>query len=104
MLWPFEKQYFVAISLFVNVDKARYGFVDWKHRQSIVLVFRPTVLDHNVFALDITSFTEALSKCGQIWLCAASRSDTKKANHGYRRLLRMRGERPGDCRNDKTSE
>jgi hypothetical protein len=51
------------------------------------------VLDYNVLALDITGFTEALSKCGQIWLCASG-SDAKKTNHGRRRLLRPRRERP----------
>jgi hypothetical protein len=54
-------------------------------------------------AVDITGFTEALSKCGQIWLCASG-IDAKKANHWDRRLLRMHRERPADCRNDKTSD
>jgi hypothetical protein len=58
------------------------------------LVFYPTVLDYNVLALDITGFTEALSKCGQIWLCASG-SDTKKANHRHRWQLCTRRERLG---------
>jgi hypothetical protein len=53
--------------------------------------------------LDITGFTEALSKCSQKWL-GASESDAKKAHRWHRRLLRMRCEWPYRCGADSGDE
>src|SRR5215471_15415215 len=66
-------------------------------RQSMVLTFRPTVLDRHIPALDKTGFTEASPKCGQPVCLFASERDAEKSNHRHRRLLRARHERPRGC-------
>src|SRR5262245_30114681 len=40
--------------------------------QSVVLVLRPAILDHDILALDVTGFTKALPECGQISCTMAS--------------------------------
>src|SRR5262249_17385471 len=60
-------------------------------RKSIVVAFGRPDLDCNVLAQNITAFTKALMERGQ----AARRIDNvNKPDHGQRRLLRPRHERP----------
>src|SRR5262249_25139308 len=60
-------------------------------RKSIVVAFGRPDLDCNVLAQNITAFTKALMERGQ----AAWRIDNvNKPDHGQRRLLRPRHERP----------
>jgi hypothetical protein len=40
--------------------------------QSVVLVLRPAILDHDILALDVTGFANALPECGQITCTSAS--------------------------------
>src|SRR6516162_7910844 len=63
--------------------------------QSVVLVLRPAILDHDILALDVAGFTKALAECGQI---ACTEIDRRRAAeesyYRHRRLLRARRERP----------
>ena len=63
-------------------------------RQSVVLTFRPTVLDRHILAPDKTGLTEAPPKCGQPVCLFASERDAEKSNHRHWRLLRARRDRP----------
>ena len=38
--------------------------------QSIMLVLRPAILDHDILALDVAGFTNALPECGQAYTIA----------------------------------
>ncbi len=63
-------------------------------RQSIVLVFGPTVYDRHVLALDIAAVFEALAECAQTVRARVRRCGAEEPDHRQRRLLRARGERP----------
>src|SRR5262249_6765529 len=67
-----------------------------KHRQSIILAFRPAIFDLDVLAFDISCLFQSLAErtqadrvSGQVRRCAAEEPD-----HRHRRLLRARRERP----------
>jgi hypothetical protein len=62
--------------------------------QPTELVLRPAVFDHDVLALDIASFCQALAKRGQDACVLARCPGVEKPDHRQRRLLRARCERP----------
>ena len=62
--------------------------------QSVVLVLRPAILDHDILALDVTGFTNALPECGQIACTISKRRAAEETDHRNRGLLRARPERP----------
>ena len=67
-----------------------------KRRQSIIVFFRPMVLDGYILTLDKTGFLQTLAERGQVGrgrVCAG-RCAGEEADQRYR-LLRGRGERPG---------
>jgi len=65
-------------------------------RQSIIVTLCPAVFDRQVLALDVAGFFQALSeRCHGVCDCAR-RYVTEEADHRHRRLLRARGERPGN--------
>ncbi len=64
-------------------------------RQSVVLVLRPAILDHDILALDVTGFTNALPECGQKDCTIGRRPRAaEEPDHRHRRLLRARRKRP----------
>src|SRR5262249_6106997 len=69
-----------------------------KRRQSIILFFRPVVLDGYILTLDKTGFLQTLAERGQIdrGRECAGRCAGEEADHRYR-LLRVRGDRPCDA-------
>src|SRR5262249_8413719 len=62
--------------------------------QPIVLVLRPAILDHDILALDVTGFANALPECGQIACTISKRRAAEKPDHRHRRLLRASCKRP----------
>jgi hypothetical protein len=60
--------------------------------QYVVLVLRPAILDHDILALDVAGFANALPECGQIAGTISKRRAAEKPDH--RPLLRTRRERP----------
>src|SRR6516165_666807 len=68
-----------------------------KHRESVVLILRETVFNDDVLALDIARFFQALAKRRQDVCILAGPPAVEKSDHGHRRLLRVRRQRPG-CR------
>jgi hypothetical protein len=62
-----------------------------------VLVLRPAILDHDILALDVAGFANALPECGQIACTISKRRAAEKSDHRHRRLLRARRERPRGC-------
>ncbi len=65
--------------------------------QSVVLILRPAILDHNILALDVAGFANALPECGQITCTISKRRAAEKSDHRHRRLLRPRRKRPRYC-------
>src|SRR6516162_765027 len=63
-------------------------------RQAIVLGLQPVVLDRHVLAFDVAGFVEALAKRGHVARVGIGRPVSDKPDHGHRRLLRARRERP----------
>src|SRR5262245_11980748 len=61
--------------------------------QYIVLVLRPAILDHDILALNVAGFANALPECGQIACTISKRRAAEKSDHRHRRLLRACGER-----------
>src|SRR5262245_26490683 len=63
--------------------------------QSVGLVLRPSILDHDILALDVAGFTNALTECGQL-ACTIGRRPraAEESDHRHRRLLRTRRPRP----------
>src|SRR5215475_12841929 len=66
--------------------------------QYIVLVLRPAILDHDILALDVAGFANALPEWGQIACTISKRRAAEESNHRHRGLLRARRERPRDRR------
>src|SRR5215470_10141000 len=62
--------------------------------QYIVLVLRPAILDHDILALDVAGFANALPEWGQIACTISKRRAAEESNHRHRWLLRARRERP----------
>jgi hypothetical protein len=63
-------------------------------RQSIVLAVGPAGFDRHVAALHIAAVTQALVERAHVWCPAAGCRATEQPNHGHRRLLCVRRERP----------
>src|SRR5262249_40946116 len=63
-------------------------------RQPIVLIFGPTIFDCDVPALSKASLAQASKECGYRRRPLPSRCTAKEPDHGHRRLLRARRERP----------
>src|SRR5262249_13179535 len=77
-----------------------------KHRQSIILAFRPAIFDLDVLAFDISCLFQSLAErtqadrvSGQVRRCAAEEPD-----HWHRGLLRARRERPRNRRAAECSQ
>src|SRR5262249_21255096 len=64
-----------------------------KCRQAIVLILRPTILNHNIAALHVADLSKALPECARHGCIAISGCAVQKADHGHRRLPARR-ERP----------
>src|SRR5262245_8341678 len=62
--------------------------------QSVVLVLRPAILDHDILALDVTGFTNALPEGGQITCTIGKRRNAEETDHRHCALLRACRERP----------
>src|SRR5262249_42276363 len=62
--------------------------------QYVLLVLRPAILDHDILALDVAGFANALPECGQIACTISKRRAAEKSDHRHRRLLRASRERP----------
>src|SRR5215475_14072979 len=62
--------------------------------QYIVLVLRPAILDHDILALDVAGFANALPECGKVACTISKRRAAEESNHRHRRLLRAHRERP----------
>ena len=62
--------------------------------QSVDLVLRPAILDHDILALDVAGFTNALPECCHETCSVGKRRTAEKPNHRHRGLLRARRERP----------
>src|SRR5262245_5191046 len=73
--------------------------------QSVGLVLRPAILDHDILALDVADFTNALPECGQK-ACTIGRRPraAEESYHRHRRLLRPRRERPCSCSTKERDE
>src|SRR5262249_13431239 len=69
-----------------------------ERRQSVVLTFRPAILDCHVLTFGEPALPEALTECCQRIGGLAWRAAAEEANHGHRRLLRSRSERPHGSR------
>ena len=65
-----------------------------KRRQSIRLIFRPTVLDGYILAFDIVGFLQPAMETGDLTVQLRCRTDVEKTDHRHRRLLRARRKRP----------
>src|SRR5262245_28227778 len=65
---------------------------------SVGLVLRPAILDHDILALDVAGFAEALAEWRQIACTIARRRAAEKSDHRHRRLLRARCEWRRCCR------
>src|SRR5262245_40757074 len=73
--------------------------------QPVVLVLRPAILDHDILALDVAGFANALPECGQIACTISKRRAAEKSDHRHRRLLRARRKRPrGRAAGDQRDE
>jgi hypothetical protein len=65
-----------------------------KHRQSIVVILCPTIVDLDVLALDVTCVLQPLPEPAQTIRVQIRRCVAEEPNHRHRRLLRPRRERP----------
>src|SRR5262245_62065971 len=72
--------------------------------QSLDLVLRPAILDHDILALDVAGFTNPLPEGGQITCTIGKRRTAEETDHRHRRLLRARRERPRGHAADKRDE
>jgi hypothetical protein len=75
-----------------------------QRRQSIVLIVGPTVLDRDVFALDIASILEALAQRAHRLRIRFGRLRVQESDHRHRRLLRACRERPSRRAAEKCDE
>jgi len=65
-----------------------------KHRQSIVLAFRPAIFDLDVLALDISCLFQPLAERAQTDRVLVRRLAAEQPDHWHRPLLRARCKRP----------
>src|SRR6476646_9767820 len=63
-------------------------------RQSIVLTFRPTIVEGDVLTLDKASFIETLADDRNEGRVDGGRTGAEQPDHRHRRLLRPRRQRP----------
>ena len=63
-------------------------------RHTIELILSPTIFDYNIAAIDETGFAEALTECRGHMDARIRGAVMEKSDHGHRRLLRARRERP----------
>ena len=63
-------------------------------RQPFVLTQSPAVFDRDALAFDVAFFREAVAECSDARCQLFWRSTVEKPDHGHRRLLRPRRERP----------
>src|SRR5262249_23278554 len=63
-------------------------------RKSIVVSLRPAVFECDVATLNVAGFSQALLDCSNKARVWSRRHAAEDADHGYRRLLRPRRERP----------
>jgi len=65
-----------------------------QHRETIVLMLRPAIFDHDVLALDVTGLIQSFpERSYQMWSLRKG-PDAEKSDHRHRRLLRARRDRP----------
>src|SRR5262245_32077817 len=72
--------------------------VGGQRRQSVILPFRPAILDRRVLTLECAGFLQALAERCEERLKPVRRRAVEKPDHRHRRLLRPRRERPCRCR------
>jgi len=65
-----------------------------QHRQSIELILGPAIFDRDVLTLDEARLLQALAEGAQAIRVSVRRCGVQKPDHGHRRLLRPRRERP----------
>jgi hypothetical protein len=68
------------------------------------VAFRGAELNDDVLAFDVTGLLQALPECRHEVRGVGKGHTTQESDRRHCRLLRMRRERPADCRNDKTSD
>jgi hypothetical protein len=66
--------------------------------QPIKLTFGPTEFDRHIAARDITVFIEPLAERRHQMRVRGQRPAAEESDHRHRRLLRLRHERPRNCR------
>src|SRR5262249_55791988 len=62
--------------------------------QAIILILRPTILNHNITALHIADLFKALPECARHGCIAIRGCAVQKADYRHCRLLRVRRKRP----------
>src|SRR5262245_20986219 len=72
--------------------------VGGQRRQSVILPFRPAILDRRVLTLGYAGFLQALAERCEERLKPVRRRAVEKTDHGHRRLLRVCRNRPRRCR------
>jgi hypothetical protein len=72
--------------------------------QSIVLTLGPAVFDEHVLAFSVAGFAQALAEGGGHIHIFPGRSPIEEPDHGHRRLLRVRRQRPRRCAAEKRDE
>ena len=75
-------------------DHATTDEVSHDRRQAFELAAQPVVLQRHVLALVIAAFAEAFAERGDTAGARIGRAAVDKSDHGHRRLLRARGNRP----------
>jgi hypothetical protein len=68
--------------------------VGGERRQPVIDIVRPAILDRDVLAFGKAGFLEALLERGRHRAVTLGGRAVEKSDHGQRRLLRQRGERP----------
>jgi hypothetical protein len=69
-----------------------------QRRQSVILAFRPAILDGRVLTVDVVGFFQALAERGDERPIPVRRCAVEETDHRHRTLLRARRERPRDRR------
>jgi hypothetical protein len=74
-----------------------------QRRQTIVLTFRPAILDCDVLSFDEAGVFQALAKCARSHRIPIGGCTVEEADHRHCPLLGARGEWPGNRRAAKCS-
>src|ERR1700745_274890 len=69
-----------------------------QRRQSIILTFRPAILDCDVLAFEIADLAQTLAKCLENRCRLGRRPCAQPSNHWQSALLGARYKRPRGCR------